>query len=65
MVPFRNVIWDPDRQTINVAGKALARDILKYICGLAVDQAELVRQYELTQGGSKDVLKILDPLRLV
>lgn len=65
MVPFRNVIWDPDRQTINVAGKTLARDILKYICGLAVDQAEVVRQYELTQGGSKDVLKILDPLRLV
>lgn len=63
--PFRNVIWDPDRHTINVAGKALARDILKYICGLAVDQAELIRQYELTQGSSKDVLKTLDSLRLI
>lgn len=64
--PYRNVIWNPERQTINTTGKALARESLNYICGLPTDTTDLVRKYEgLSQGGAGNVLKTLDALKIV
>ena len=62
--PYAELIWDTSRRVINVKGKGLARDILRYICGLPVDMDKLENDYELAHGGFSKALVDLQALKL-
>lgn len=62
--PYSNVIWDPLRQVINVKGKSLARNILRFICDLPVDMAELTADYAQAHGGHSNALAELQAMKL-
>jgi DNA sulfur modification protein DndB len=46
--PYLGVLWDPNRQFIIPQGKTLARDLLRFIAGLPVDESELHKRYRLS-----------------
>jgi len=62
--PYAGVIWDPMRQIINVKGKGLARDILRYICGLPVDMKKLETDFDLAEGDFNKALKGFEAMKL-
>lgn len=48
--PYRHVIWDPDRHTVIVRGKALARELVRHMVGLHTNESELTENYKLALG---------------
>lgn len=60
--PFLNVIWDPDRSKVG-REKALAQNLVRYIAGVAVDEAKLKEHYGLALG-IDDVHAVTLPARL-
>lgn len=50
--PYQDVIWDAKRSRVIGRGKALARDLLRYMVGLPVDEKALVEKYRLSLGVS-------------
>lgn len=63
--PYDRVIWDPARQKVNTRGKTLAKNLLRHICGLPVDDiAELKREYAVAQAGTSRKLEDLQVLNL-
>lgn len=52
--PYRHVIWDPDRHIILIRGKSLARDLVRYMVGLDVNEPELIENYKETLGIHKE-----------
>jgi DNA sulfur modification protein DndB len=47
--PYLNVIWDPDRHKVG-RERALARDLVRYMAGLPVNEDKLKNQYSLALG---------------
>jgi DNA sulfur modification protein DndB len=62
--PYRHVIWDPDRHTVIVRGKALARELVRHMVGLDTDENELMKSYRQALG-IDDGVKVPLPRRLV
>lgn len=48
--PYRDVLWNPSTEKMVVAGKALARDLLRYMYGLDVNVAKLRARYGTARG---------------
>jgi DNA sulfur modification protein DndB len=48
--PYRDILWNPDTEKMMVANKALARDLLRYIVGLATDVDKLRTRYADARG---------------
>jgi DNA sulfur modification protein DndB len=62
VAPYRGVIWDPVRRTMIPAGKALARDVLKYMLGRdAGDRDELLNRYKRALGVPPDDTRVRLP----
>lgn len=48
--PYKNVIWDPNRHTMIVRGKKLARELVGYMVGLDVNEDQLTESYRQALG---------------
>jgi hypothetical protein len=56
--PYRDVIWSPATHTILPRGKALARDLIRYMVGLPIDGNLLHAQYRISQGVEVDDVSV-------
>jgi len=50
--PYLGVIWDATRERVIPSGKRVALDVVRYLAGLRVDRAKLVRDYSRALGRS-------------
>lgn len=56
--PYRNIVWDPVRHRIIGRNKGIARDLLRYMVGLAVKE-DLLERYTVALGADADATSLL------
>jgi DNA sulfur modification protein DndB len=62
--PYRDVIWDSSRKRMNVRGKTLARELLKYMVGLPVKELDLAKEYRQAISGDPNDRSIQLPAQI-
>ncbi len=61
--PYRDIIWSPARHMILPSGKRLGRDLIRYMAGLHVNEAQLLVDYRIAQGAEPNDHRIQLPAK--
>lgn len=64
-VPYRHVLWDPNRQTIILSRKTIAREVLRYMAGLEIELDQITDAYRLALGTERDDSTVNLPARAI
>ncbi|MAM13633.1 MAG: hypothetical protein CML23_24895 [Rhizobiaceae bacterium] len=63
--PYRNVVWSVAAHTMRVSNKTVARDILRYMLNLNVDEDELLVRYRVAMNVEADDVSISLPEKVI